>query len=718
MRVRLIGHLWGSASLRGLAVVWIAVAACCVHAAQNDPDDRRTYQPVERPPVPTVDDDAWNRNPIDAFVKARLSANGLDPAPPAPRRQLIRRVYYDLIGLPPTPRQVRDFVNDKSPDAYEKLVDKLLASKHYGEQWGRHWLDLVRWAQTNGYERDGDKPNAWRYRDYVIESFNEDKPYDQFIREQLAGDELDEVTPETIIATGCYRLGIWDDEPADREQALFDGFDDLVATTSQVMLGMTLNCARCHDHKVDPMTQKDYYSFVAFFRNIRPFSHSRNVHSHFSQTVIATDAQRAEHERVKAEKVAAIQRQIDELEKIVEATFEGVENDDAKTPEVRAELIKQKLDTALNDEQLKRYKELQKRLNRVSMPPLPSALSVTEFGSDPKPTHVLMRGSVKAPGDRVKPDYPEVFGQPAPTIPEPAAGDDTTGRRRVLAEWITSPDNPRTARVMVNRIWQYHFGRGIVRTPNDWGALGQAPTHPKLLDWLAAEFVERGWSIKSMHRLILHSKTYRMSSRDDEAALAKDPANDLMWRFDMRRLTAEQVRDSMLAVSGQLNLQTGGPSIYPEMPQAVLATSSKPNQAWGKSPPDQQNRRSVYIYLKRSLVEHVLSTFDAADTDNTCPVRFATTVPTQALTALNGDFTQKQAAALVQRLKDEAGNDPPAQVRRALWLVMQREPSDEDVNRGLNLIDTLVTQHGMHPDRALKAFCLMALNLNEFIYLD
>lgn len=702
-------------------LLWAAGAgpgAGSVRAAGED-GDLRLYRPVQPVQVPAVNSTDWGRNPIDAFVLGSLEAAGLSPAPPADRATLVRRAHYDLIGLPPTPQQVRDFVSDPDPEAYEKLIDRLLDSPHYGEQWGRHWLDLVRWAQTNGYERDGDKPNAWRYRDYIIRAFNEDKPYDRFIREQLAGDELEHVTPDSIIATGYYRLGLWDDEPADREQARFDEFDDLVSTTAQVFLGMTLNCARCHDHKADPIRQADYYGMVAFFRNVRPFSHNRGVYSEFSQTPIASDHERAAHEAAKAQKVERIGRRLAELEAIVEQTFTGPEQDDAKSPQVRAVLIQKKLDAALNDKQQREYKRLQRELTDTPMPPLPSALSVTEFDKAPPPTFILQRGSAHAPGDEVLPCFPSILGENNhPAIPVHPPGASTCGRRRVLADWIASPDNPRTARVMVNRIWQFHFGRGLVRSPNDWGALGDKPTHPKLLDWLANEFVKGGWSIKRMHRLIMTSSAYRMSSHDDARALAMDPANDLLWRFDMRRLSAEEIRDSMLAVNGTLNLQVGGPSVYTVMPQAVLATSSRPDHAWGKSPPDQQVRRSVYIYIKRSLLEHMLSTFDAADTDNSCPVRFATTVPTQALTMLNSDFIQQQARALADRLRREVGEDPAQQVRYALQLVTQREPTDDEIERGLRLMRDFEQADALPREQSLQAFCLLALNLNEFVYLD
>jgi len=721
--------------MRILAAICLTIiasgAAAIVHAAAGDAGPRGKHWPyraLQRPATPEVNRSDWPANPIDAFILARLEAAGLQPAPPADRRTLIRRAYYDLIGLPPTPEQVRAFVDDNDPRAYEKLIDELLASPHYGEKWGRHWLDLVRYAETNSFERDGVKPNVWRYRDYVIRSFNDDKPYDQFIREQLAGDELDEVTPETLIATGFYRLGLWDDEPADREQAYYDGLDDIVSTTSQVFLAMTLNCARCHEHKADPIQQEDYYRFLAFFRNVTPFSHDRGVESHFNQRVISTPQELAEFERQREEKLEAIEREIAEIEQRVVATFSGPEQDDAKAPAVREQLIAERWKKVLPSDQAKRYAKLLREREHTPVAPPKQALIVTEYGGKPRDTHVLARGSAHAPTEKVEPGYPHVLGFDDPPIPAPPRGAKTLGRRRALAEWIASPRNPLTARVMVNRLWQHHFGRGIVRSTNEFGKLGEKPshpqlrdhlpTHPKLLDWLAAEFIACDWSIKRMHRLIMTSAAYRMSSADNTAAFSEDPTNDLFWRFNMRRLTAEEIRDSILTMNGSLNLEMFGPWVYTPIPDAVKATASRPDAAWGRSPPDQQVRRSIYVHVKRSLLDPFLASFDSADTDFSCPVRVKTTVPTQSLTMLNSAFVNDHARRFAERLRREAPGDVRAQVRRALSLVTQRDPTTTEIDRGLDLIDRLQADDGMTADQALDAFCLMALNLNEFIYLD
>jgi hypothetical protein len=587
-----------------------------------------SHQPVVRPRVPAVKDQSWVRDPIDAFLLARLEAEQLHPAPEADRVTLIRRLAFDLLGLPPTPEEVDAFLADRDPGAYERLVDRLLDSPHHGEHWARHWLDLVRYAETNGYERDSAKPFAWRYRDYVIDAFNRDKPYDRFLREQLAGDEVSPGSAESLIATGFYRLGIWDDEPADRPLARYDGLDGVVSTTGQVFLGMTINCARCHDHKVDPIPQADYYRLLACFKDV-------------------TDQ-------------------------------DG------------------------------------KNLRTIEAGPVPSGrievMCVAERGRGP--AHVLQRGNPSLLGAEVGPGIPGVLEA------RPTAFADDRSKRRVLADWLTAPRNPRTARVLVNRLWQYHFGRGIVPTPNDFGKLGEPATHPELLDWLAAELVAGGWRLKPMHRRIVLSSAYRMSSRAAPAELAADPSNRGFWRFPPRRLAAEEVRDAILAVSGELRLKGGGPGVYPRIPAEVLAGQSVPGQGWPGSPPAEADRRSIYVHVKRSLLVPVLATHDAADTDASCPVRYTTTVPTQALGLLNGQFANEQAGRLADRLRREAPGDPAAQVRRAIRLTTARNPADEEVRRDLDFLRALRDRAGLDERAALAQYALLVLNANAFLYID
>jgi hypothetical protein len=596
------------------------------------------FRPVARPKVPATD---GHFGPIDAFLTARLKEKGLALAPPATRRELIRRATFDLIGLPPTPEEVAEFVADRSPDAYEKLIDRLLASPAYGERWARHWLDVVRYADTNGYERDGDKPFAWRYRDYVIRSLNADKPYDQFIREQLAGDELGVVTDDARIATAYYRLAVWDDEPDDPRQAEYDDLDDIVSTTASTFLGLSVGCARCHDHKFDPIGQEDYYSMLAFLRNIRPYSSSR----------------------------------------------------------------KGRIDTIM----------VPLRAGGVT-------LAVSEHGPRPKPTQVLLRGSAATPGQEVPPRFPRVLCKSddaaTPRLPTPPPTAKSTGRRRALADWIARADNPLTARVMVNRLWHHHFGRGIVATPSDFGKTGVPATHPELLDWLAAELVDGGWRLKRIHKLIMLSRAYRQSSRNDnERALRTDPGNTLLWRQNLRRLEAEAIRDTMLAVSGQLNRHMGGRGIYPTLSPEVLSTQSRPGLGWGKSSPEEQARRSVYVFSKRTLGVPLLEAFDAASLDKSVAARTATTIAPQALILLNSAFVEEQAKALAERLVRESGNKPEANIERMFQLAVCRRPTAAEARIAREYLERAMRAGADHR-RALAMLCKVALNLNEVVYVD
>jgi hypothetical protein len=681
------------------------------------------FQPIVAPPLPAVRHQGWSVNPIDVFLRAGLEARGIEPNPPATKQQLIRRATFDLTGLPPTPQEVEAFVNDPSPMAYESLVDRLLGSPRYGEKWGRHWLDLVRFAETNSYERDNPKPNAWRYRDYVIRSFNGDKPYDRFIREQLAGDELPgtEFDADALIATGYYRLGIWDDEPTDRDQALYDGLDDIVATTGQVFLGLTIDCARCHDHKLDPISQKDYYCLLSFFRNI---NHYRNGGPTDEVPLLAGDAERLAYEA----QVLELEQQRREVEAAIRAIedefrqrYQQVEGKTAELSEKDLqELIPAEGPRLLDEQRTQNYERLRRELLKLNRSKIPveKALCVTERGSVAPPTHVLLRGNPHVLGDKVEPAFLMVLGGENPALRAALPEARTCGRRRILAEWIASSTNPLTVRVMVNRIWQHHFGRGIVRSPNNFGLHGDRPTHPELLDWLAAEFIRQGWRLKPLHRLMMTSQAYRMSSGSQPKPLAEDPTNDLFWRFDIHRLAAEEIRDAILAVSGTLNLKMYGPGIYTEIPGEVLAGQSRPGYGWGQSSPDEQVRRSVYIHVKRSLLVPLLESFDLAETDRPTPVRFATTQPTQALAMLNGDFLNRQAALLAVRLCREAGGEVRAQVGYGLYLTTGRAPTAPEIERGLDLIEALRMRDGASAESALRAFCLLVLNLNEFVYLD
>ncbi len=688
-----------------------------------------SFRPVTRPPVPMVKHAPWLTNPIDAFVMAKLEAAGLQPAPPADKGMLLRRVYYDVLGLPPTPEQIGRFIADSAADAYERVVDELLASPHYGEHWARHWLDLVRYAETNSFERDGAKPNAWRYRDYVISSFNANKPYDQFIREQLAGDELEAVTPELMIATGYYRLGQWDDEPVDREQAYYDGLDDIISTTGQVFLGLTVGCARCHDHKIDPFPQKDYYRLLGFFHGVTHYAPGAATQR---AVAVAGDwgkpAERARMEAAVAaheKKVADLTRQLTEIEDKLLPFLQGGERDDFKYEANRLYIV-QNHRKELGDELKDKYDKVhQMRLALERKKPAGprDALCVTE--NKPRDTYVLQRGNPQARGEKVEPGFPSVLPEVRPVAFVPSADGKTSGRRRALSDWIASKDNPLTARVIVNRIWQYHFGRGLVRSSNNYGYQGTPPTHPELLDWLASEFTAGGWDIKALHRLILLSSVYRMASntasreRERPEYATVDPENDLYWRFDPRRLSAEEIRDSILCVSGNLHRhEVGGPSIFPVIPPEVHAGQSKPGDGWRTSPAPERNRRSVYVHVKRSLALPILTAFDAADTDASCPVRFTTTQPTQALGMLNSVFLNEQAQVFADGVRRDAGPAPAAQVALALERTLQRRATAAEIERGVQFIERMIRDEHQEPGEVLRSFCLLALNLTGFVYVD
>jgi cytochrome c553 len=658
-------------------------------------EDRRywAYQPIGNPRPPKVRRTEWVANPIDAFVLDRLEKKGLDPNPPANARTLIRRLFFDLIGLPPTPEEVRAFVADHSASAYERLVDGLLARPQYGERWGRHWLDVARFAQTNGYERDAEKPDAWRYRDYVIQTYNEDKPYNRFILEQLAGDELDDLSNDSIIATGFYRLGIWDDEPDDKRVAAWDEIDEMVRTTGSAFLGLTLGCARCHNHMFDPIPQQDYYQFAAFFRNVEPYGTPTNAtHLKGNGSGILTPllsphqfSAWKSHQVEFSQKIAVIKAR----------------------PEV---------------EQKQQAKELKRLEEEYRKAPFPHALSVRECGGSLKETHMLVRGNVATPGKKVGPRWLTILGGQAPdAIPVSFDGatankplrtmladlgvKPTLGLRRRLAQWIADENNPLTGRVMMNRLWQEHFGRGIVGSSDNFGRAGTPPTHPELLAWLARDFIDGGWRIKRMQKQIVMSNAYRMSSSAvNSRAAAVDVENNLLWRQNLRRLDAEAIRDAMLAVSGKLNLEAGGRGIFPKLSKDVLETQSMPGFGWGKSSTAEESRRSIYIYLKRTLMVPFLETFDYTNTAESVGVRPVTTVAPQALLLLNSEFTFQEAAALAARVTREAGTDRAKQIDRLFCLAIGRSPTPKET--------------AIASDLPLRSLCLAVLNLNEFIYID
>jgi hypothetical protein len=660
------------------------------------PSDREhwAFQPVRRPAIPTVRDGQWVQNPIDAFVLAGLEKAGLQPAPPAGPRALLRRVFLDLTGLPPDLTEQQRFLDNPSPSAFAQVIDELLSRPTYGERWARHWLDLVRYAESNGYERDAARPNVWRYRDYVIRAFNDDMPFDRFVLEQLAGDELPDATAETFIATTYYRLGPWDDEPADPAEDRFDQLDDLVSTTAGVFLGLTLGCARCHDHKFEPLTMHDYYRMVAVFNGLRRPTRGR--------TELDLPAGSAEE----LGRLAERNRLLAVLGSASLATR-------AARPAVPGIAV---LDLA-------------GRTARAAVPDLPRGYFMHEPTPRPPDSHLLLRGKAARPGPKVEPGVPAVLVTAQPTFPPP--GPTTSLRRLTLAHWIASGHNPLTARVIVNRVWHYHFGEGLVRSPSDFGLMGQPPTHPELLDWLADWFVAEGWSLKKLHRLILTSSTYRMSKRWDKAGAAEDADNRLLWRFPYRRLEAEAICDAMLAVTGRLNPRMYGPSMYPFVPKEALAGSSDPDKIWPPFDEDEASRRTIYAFLKRSRVVPLLEVLDVCEGSRSCDKRLVTTVAPQALSLFNGDFVNRQARDFADRLLKEAGPDPAAQVERAYLLALCRPATPPELKRMLAFLskeakdlrnEAAATGRTLTPAtaerQALEQLCRVIFNLNEFVYPD
>jgi len=891
------------------------------------------YRALEKPQPPTVRGTAWVRNEIDRFILARIEAAGLAPAPEASREALIRRASLDLTGLPPTPEEVAAFVADRSPDAYERLVDRLLASPHYGEKWARHWLDLVRYADTNGFERDSDKNGAWKYRDFVVRALNDDMPYQRFVLAHIAGDELPDRDFDSLVATGVHRLGLWDDEVPDLKQALADDLDSMVDTTARTFLAISMNCARCHDHKGDPIRQKEYYQFAAYFAGVAPYKESpfnsieadnvlRMVRSDFGKVdpeaeikafIERRDALVGEIRALEAKSgratldafpgwapaeglvahfafedpksataanavpggaAASVRDAGFEADGIIGRAFrfdggddrveierpvgddftisfyfrttdvgggsdgdrrwflgkglvdgeipgivrdfgvsyishgyisagtgdpetfvssgpghndgrwhhvaftrrretgditlfvDGVAVDRARgskarldTPRklsigamlpgggaftgdidevrfydrvldeadmramahgiARPEAVRGELAAKAGDEAVRRFDELHAQLAGLRPPDWKgeTVLAVREVKTTPD-MHVMLRGSPHAPGDKVEPAVPLVAARFAPDAIVPPAHGESSGRRLALAKWMVDPRNGLAWRTIANRIWQHHFNGGIVATPSDFGRLGERPTHPELLDWLAATMVEQGGSLKAMHRLIMTSAAYRMSSVASPEALAKDAPNELLTRFRMRRLSAEELRDSMLVANGSLNAAVGGPPVLPPLPREVLETSSRPNEVWPLTDRESWTRRSLYIKLKRSLQHPLMTSFDLADLDSPCPVRFSTVVPTQSLSMLNGALTNEEAAKLARRVEREHPNDRRRQIVRARELASGRTPDAKEVDEALAFLAEIEKTESLSPGKAMDSLCLVLFNLNEFLYID
>ncbi len=858
---------------------------------------------------------------IDHFWLSGLEQLGIEPAPEADSVTLLRRLHYVIAGLPPTPAEVESYLADSSPDRWESRVDQLLADPQFGVHWGRHWLDLVRWAETDSYERDRLKPGAWRYRDWVVNAFNSDMPYDQFLTLQLAGDEMEEESLDHHVATGFLHLGIRDDEPADPLQAVFDDLDGMLDTTCRSMLAISMGCARCHDHKGDPIPARDYYRMLSFFEGLKPYKtgggngiNTGNFVRKLPVDLGTDDFDRSleDWRRERSERLAEVRYLIQEvrerwgeqpLEEARAALWQGQVlhldfdqqnqtvfedretergegyrgkslqldqndrllidrpvqddfsislwfrtehegaggNDDLRwfrgtglvdgeiggvvadygislvgqhvcvgvgqpetfihgpggmadgqwhhvvftrqrdsghialwvdgaqvasasggkqaleapehlsigrmfpdrhtlqgnIDEIRIwnrvleddEVLdlnigpgalpahRQLVEERLGEAESKRLALAIERLSQLHRPDqkMVQVLSAQER-KNPPASHIRIRGTASSPGEKVLAGFPEILGGGDAHIMSPSDGE-SSGRRLALARWIADPANPRTARVISNRIWQHLFGEAIVPTPNDFGKFGLPPHDPALLDQVALELLEERWSLKGLIRRLVTSSVFKISNRYDAVADQKDPENQYLWRFRGRRLSAEELRDSVLAISGNLNSTRGGPGVFPPMPAEVLATSSRPGAAWGRSSVEDSARRSLYIHVKRSLLHPLLLAFDMADTDASCPVRFNTVQPTQALTMLNSDFTGEQARIFARRLINEE-ESLPARVERALYLITQRSPTEQRIHDNVAFIEKIQSEYNLDANKALDIFCLMTFSLNEFIHID
>jgi hypothetical protein len=645
-----------------LAAAFLAPRVRADEAASSEPplspEDRNhwSFRPLSHPAPPEVRQADWPRNAIDRFILAGLEAAGIGPSPPANRVTLIRRVTLDLTGLPPEPEAVEAFVSDDRPDAYERLLDRLLASPAHGERWAQHWLDLARFAETDGFEHDHVRPTAWKYRDWVIQALNADLPYDEFVRLQIAGDLLRPGDEQAAVATGFVLAG--PDMPdinleEERRQMVLA---DIAATVGSVFLGLQTGCAQCHDHKFDPISQADFYRLQAFFAP-------------------AVHFEKQDHEAVRA---------------------------------------------------------------------------LREAAADDRPEcHLLERGDFRRPGPRVEPAYPRIAN---PWDDRPAGSDEGRPPPRVeLARWLTRPDHPLATRVIVNRLWQHHFGAPLVGTPSDFGIMGDLPTHPELLDWLAAELPRQGWSLKRMHRLLLSSATYRQASRlsdasdsDDlqraareawERAAQKDPENRLLWRARRQRLEGEAIRDCLLAVAGQLSPRAGGPGVRPPLPAELVGTLLR--DQWNPSPDEvDHRRRSVYLFARRNLRYPLFEVFDRPDTNASCPRRARSTIAPQALTLLNSGFSWSCARDLAALVQERAGSDPAACVDLAYRRALGRPPSAAEQQRARRFLAEQADRRRATPGaqaalseepragedplavKALALLCLGLVNTNEFVYVD
>ena len=692
------------------------------------------YRSQERPTPPKVARKHWVRNGIDRFILARLESAGLEPAPQADNRTLVRRLYFDLVGEPPTPQEVDAFVKNQGPAAYDGLIDRLLGDPRYGERWGRHWLDVARYADSTGGEANRELYHMWRYRDYVIGAFNDDKPYNDFIREQLAADEFAPNDSEKRVATGFLRLGT-PSQSQIRRVARQQHLNELTGTVGSVFLGISLSCAQCHDHKYDPIPTRDFYRFQAFFLPMESFNMDADFPHPAIRGLVATGAREAEGKLERARKA------YESYEAGLLAKLRDVLREEGADPEsASAALLRARLTDAIANSVVPRDEPsfslgekteyirllsfvdgfrggrdmgLYRRQVERHLPRLHTVANARESPSSAglPVQFVRIRGEVDDLGERVLPGYLSCVTGTGDAAAMPV---DRTGNisrwRTPLAEWIASPENPLTARVMVNRIWQGRFGRGIVGTPSNFGANGVRPTHPELLDWLAHQFVESGWSVKAMHRLLLRSATYRQSSSSfSKRASEIDPANAMLSRMPRRRLEGEVIRDSILAVSGRLNPSMGGPGVYPRLPDAMRDQMYVKNwPAWEPSDGPDSRRRSVYVFQRRQLALPLLELLDAPVPQTSMDRREKSTTAIQSLALLNGRLVTEESQHFAARLRREAGDALHGQIVRAFQLAFSRKPTKAELGR----------YNDFAREEGVAAVCRVLFNANEFVYVD
>ncbi len=745
------------------------LAPCETYSAEQR--SHWAYRIPTRPALPAVKEPGWARTPIDRFILGALEAAGLAPAPEAGRGQLLRRVTFDLTGLPPSPEELAAFLADDRPDAYDRAVDRLLGSPRYGQRWAQHWLDLAHYADSNGFDADGDRPDAWRYRDWVVDALNADMPYDRFATRQVAGDEAEPGDRSALIATGFGRcgprdLGMGKMDPAAKRQ---EELTEITGTVGSVFLGLTVGCARCHDHKFDALPTTDYYRLQAFFAAARP-----------TEELLASEAEEATcaaAQKASGERVAGLGKKILEIEApyrdaIIERKRAMLDPADAALlaiPEKDRTAEQQKrasgleagtrrippaqiaeaiaVDPLASAERRRLMGEIQAARADAPRPPA-RAMALIDKATEAPETFVARRGDVKNVGPRVAPRPPGVLLASGP--PSDFGGDaipptaSTTGRRLALARWLARGDNPVTARVIVNRLWQHHFGRGIVATPSDLGVRGEPPSHPELLDWLATDLVSHGWRLKPIHRLMVMSAAYRQSSTLP-AALAReraaaDPENALLWRMNRRRMEAEGVRDAMLAAAGELNPKAGGPGVLAPMEKEVedlIFTTDEKADHWREdADPLEHRRRSIYLFRKRNVRYPLFDAFDAPDSQTACPQRGVSTHALQALMLMNGEFASARARGLAGRIYRESPDGDEARLERAYRIVLARDPDPAEVAQARDFLAAQsslirarladrkpVAKPTFVPDGADPAlaaawvdFARAMLNRNEFLY--